>query len=52
MTTKIAGVVLVALGALMIGMGLQLVSLPPLNPPIVSGVGFLVAAFALLNHKH
>lgn len=36
----------------MIAMGLQLVAIPMLNPPIVSGIGFLVMAYALLNHKH
>jgi len=49
---KIAGIFMVVLAAIMIAMGLKLIALPGLNPPIVSGIGFLVIAAAFFTHKH
>jgi len=49
---KIVLGLLVLCGVLMLAMGFGVLSLPVLNPPIVSGVGFLLVAFAMAKHKH
>lgn len=52
MNIQNAGIVMAILAALMILMGLGMVSIPNINPPIVSGVGFLVIAYVFYTHKH
>lgn len=52
MNMKTAGIVMAVLAALMVLMGLGMVTIPNINPPIVSGIGFAVIAFMFYQHKH
>jgi len=52
MNMKTAGIVMAVLAALMILMGLGMVSIPMLTPPLVSGIGFAVIAYMFYTHKH
>jgi len=52
MNMKTAGIVMAVLAALMIAMGLGLLSIPMLTPPLVSGIGFAVVAYMFYTHQH
>lgn len=52
MNMKTAGIILALLALLMILMGLGVVSIPSLNPPLVSGIAFALIAYMFYVHKH
>gem|GEM_PF-4443076 len=51
-STKIAGIVLVILAAVMIAVGTGMLTGLPVTPPTITGIGFLVIAYTLINHRH
>ncbi|NCP67218.1 hypothetical protein GW756_02865 [bacterium] len=52
MNKKITASLVAALGLLMILVGTGAVEGLPLTPPAITGIGFLVIAWAICSHKH
>ena len=52
MITKFVGLGVGLLGFLMIAMGAGVATIPNITPPMVTGVGFLLITYAILNHRH